>query len=89
MSSQACATEVVRAGTSPLNARDVDVLRLLAEGRSTGQIAASLSVSSNTARTRIRRVQRKLDVGDRTAAVRAAEELVLLLIPRPRGPVAG
>jgi LuxR family transcriptional regulator, maltose regulon positive regulatory protein len=89
VSHEACVTEVARADPRPLNARDVDVLRLLAEGRSTGQIAASLSVSRNTARTRIRRVQRKLDVRDRTAAVHAAEELVLLLIPRPRGPVAG
>ena len=42
--------------------RDVAVLRLLADGRSTGEIAARLSVSSNTARTNIRRVQKKLDV---------------------------
>jgi DNA-binding NarL/FixJ family response regulator len=65
----------------------MDVLRFLAEGRSTGQIAASLSVSSNTARTRIRRVQRKLEVDDRAAAVRAAGNLGLVGIPRPRRPL--
>jgi DNA-binding NarL/FixJ family response regulator len=84
VSQEPCVREVVRPDPRPLNARDVDVLRLLAEGRSTGQIAASLSVSSNTARTNIRRVQRKLDVADRTAAARAAEERGLLRIPRPR-----
>jgi DNA-binding NarL/FixJ family response regulator len=70
-----------------LTPRDMDVLRLLAEGRSTGQIAAALSVSTNTARTRIRRVSGKLDVRDRSAAVRAAGELGLLPIPRPRRPM--
>jgi DNA-binding NarL/FixJ family response regulator len=69
-----------------LNPRDVEVLRLLAAGRSTGQIAAALSVSSNTARTRIRRVGRKLDVSERSAAVRAAGDLGLVPIPRPRRP---
>jgi DNA-binding NarL/FixJ family response regulator len=67
-----------------LNPRDVDVLRLLGEGRSTGQIAVSLSVSRNTARTRIRRLQVRLDVSDRAAVVRAAETLEVPDIPRPR-----
>ena len=69
-----------------LNPRDVEVLRLLAAGRSTGQIATALSVSSNTARTRIRRVERKLVVSERSAAVRAADDLGLLGIPQPRRP---
>lgn len=58
-----------------LTARDRQVLAHLAEGRSTAGIAAALSVTGNTARTRIRRVERKLDVRDRAAAVRAAREL--------------
>ena len=70
-----------------LNPRDLHLLRLLAEGRSTGQIAVALSVSTNTARTRIRRVQAKLDVRDRSAAVRAASDHGVPGIPRPRGPV--
>ena len=69
-----------------LNPRDVEVLRLLAAGRSTGEIAAALSVSRNTARTRIRRVERKLDVSERSAAVQAADDLGLIGIPRPRRP---
>jgi DNA-binding NarL/FixJ family response regulator len=69
---------------SALNRRDVQVLRCLADGKSTAQIAAVLSVSSNTVRTRIRRIQGKLDVADREATVRAASDLGVLGIPRPR-----
>jgi ATP/maltotriose-dependent transcriptional regulator MalT len=61
-----------------LNARDLQVLGCLAEGGSTARIASALSVSRNTARTRIRRVQGKFDVTDRAAAVRAARELGVL-----------
>ena len=88
MSQRSSVTDDVR--PEPLRTfspRDIDVLRLLVEGRSTGQIAASLSISSNTVRTRIRRVQGKLQVRDRAAAVRAAGELGLLPIPLPRRPV--
>jgi DNA-binding CsgD family transcriptional regulator len=78
------------AEVTALNGRDIQVLRCLADGRSTAQIAAQLSISGNTARTRIRRVQAKLDVADRAAAVRAArhlgvlEILDVLGIPQPR-----
>ncbi|WP_436693996.1 MULTISPECIES: response regulator transcription factor [unclassified Geodermatophilus] len=72
------------APASALNRRDLEVLSHLARGRSTAQIASSLSVSSNTARTRIRRVQSKLDVAGRGAAVQAAQHLgVLAIVPRP------
>ena len=60
--------------TTTLNSRDLLVLEGLAEGRSTAAIAADLSISSNTARTRIRKVQRKFGVTDRAATVRAARE---------------
>jgi DNA-binding CsgD family transcriptional regulator len=60
------------------------VLSSLARGRSTAQIASSLSVSRNTARTKIRRVQAKLRVAGRDAAVRAAQDIgVLAVVPRP------
>jgi DNA-binding CsgD family transcriptional regulator len=72
---------------SVLNGRDVAVLRCLADGQSTAQIAVSLSVTSNTARTRIRRLEFKLDVSGRGAAVRAAQDLGVLRVPRPRHPI--
>jgi DNA-binding CsgD family transcriptional regulator len=78
----------VRSGrVASLNGRDVEVLRCLADGRSTSEIAGLLDVSSNTARTRIRRVQARLDVTDRAAAVRTAQDLGVVGIPRPRRPL--
>ena len=79
---------VVRSGSAlPLSNRDVELLRCLADGKSTAQIAAVLAVSRNTARTRIRRVQGKLEVAGRDAAVRTAQDLGVLGIPRPRRPI--
>ena len=73
---------------SALNPRDIQVLTCLADGDSIAQIATALSVSRNTVRTRIRRIQGKLDVADREATVRAAEHLGIVHIPRPRPPVS-
>jgi DNA-binding CsgD family transcriptional regulator len=63
------------AGGSPaLTDRDVELLRYMADGRSTAQIAAAMSVTNNTARTRIRRVQGKLAASGRRQVVAAARE---------------
>jgi LuxR family maltose regulon positive regulatory protein len=79
MTQRSCVVEPSsEAVTATLNARDLLVIECLVEGRSTARIASVLSVSRNTARTRIRRVQRKLDVTDRAAAVRAARDLGVL-----------
>ena len=58
-----------------LTDRDRELLRHLAEGRSTARIAAAMSVTGNTARTRIRRLQGKLDAPDRRRVVVAARDL--------------
>jgi ATP/maltotriose-dependent transcriptional regulator MalT len=71
-----------------LNHRDIQVLTCLADGESIAQIATVLSVSRNTVRTRIRRIQGKLDVADREATVRAAHHLGIGHIPRPRRPIS-
>ena len=60
-------------GAPNLNARDVELLRHLAAGRSTSQIAAAMAISGNTVRTRIHRVTAKLAVTTRAEAVTAAE----------------
>jgi DNA-binding CsgD family transcriptional regulator len=65
-------------GRPVLSVREVDALRLLAEGRSTAQIAAAMSISLNTARTRIRRLRAKLDVTDRQQVVPRARHCGLL-----------
>jgi DNA-binding CsgD family transcriptional regulator len=61
-----------------LNPRDREVLRQLAAGGSTAQIARALSVSSNTARTRIRRISAKLAVTGRHDVVDTARVLGLV-----------
>jgi two-component system response regulator DesR len=61
-----------------LNERDVEVLRLLADGRSTAGIAVAMAITPNTVRTRIRRVLRQLDVIRRDEVVRRARELGII-----------
>ena len=61
-----------------LSTRDRVLLEHLARGDSTRQIALALSVSRNTARTRIRRVAAKLGMPDRGRLTRAAHDLVLI-----------
>jgi LuxR family maltose regulon positive regulatory protein len=62
----------------PLSERELDVLRLLRSDLSGPDIARELMVSLNTMRTHTKNIYTKLDVNDRRAAVRRAEELDLL-----------
>jgi DNA-binding NarL/FixJ family response regulator len=52
-----------------LTAREVDVLRLIAEGNSNGRIAKHLSISEETVKAHVRSLLSKLDANDRTHAV--------------------
>jgi DNA-binding CsgD family transcriptional regulator len=51
-----------------LTPREMEVLRLLVEGRSNQEIAAALFVSHRTARTHVANILAKLGLGSRTAA---------------------
>lgn len=56
----------------PLSNREMEVLRLLVDGRSNQQIATQLVISLATAKTHVRNILNKLAVDDRTqAAVQA------------------
>jgi PAS domain S-box-containing protein len=55
-----------------LTPRQVEVLRLLEQGRSTKQIAAELHLSSETVRNHVRRLLQALGVNSRLEAVAAA-----------------
>jgi PAS domain S-box-containing protein len=55
-----------------LTPRQVEVLRLLEQGRSTKQIAAELHLSTETVRNHIRRLLQSLGVNSRLEAVAAA-----------------
>jgi DNA-binding CsgD family transcriptional regulator len=61
-----------------LSARERQALHLLADGRSTAQIAAAMSISPNTVRARIHHLRAKLDVRDRQHLVPRARDLGLL-----------
>ena len=52
----------------PLTEREVDVLRLIAQGRSNGEIASSLKVSEGTVRTHVSSILAKLHLASRTQA---------------------
>jgi two-component system NarL family response regulator len=58
-----------RAAQPPLTDRELQVLELLAEGQRNKEIAATLSISEDTARTHIKSIFFKFNVHDRTAAL--------------------
>jgi DNA-binding NarL/FixJ family response regulator len=58
-----------------LTARELDVLRLLAEGLSHDQIGGRLAISSETVRTHVRKATRRLGASTRTHAVATALRL--------------
>jgi DNA-binding NarL/FixJ family response regulator len=61
-----------RATQAPLSAREVEVVQLIAQGLRNKEIATALHITEETAKVHVRRVFAKLDVNDRTAAVRVA-----------------
>ena len=70
------ASTLVRQVRSPappaLSARETQVLRLVARGRTNADIGRELFISEATVKTHLLRVFNKLDVADRTAAVTTA-----------------
>ncbi len=73
------------AGAAPLpnglTPRELEVLRLVARGKTNQEIAEGLFISKATAKVHVRRIISKLGVSDRTQAVVRALELGLA--PRP------
>jgi excisionase family DNA binding protein len=62
----------------PLSSRELEVLRLVADGLSNREVAAALYIGQGTVRAHLTNVYGKLDVGSRTAAVAAARRRGLL-----------
>ncbi|WP_144126892.1 response regulator [Catellatospora sichuanensis] len=62
----------------PLSERELDVLRLLADGRSNREIAAALFLAEGTVKNHVSGVLAKLDARDRTQAALRARALGLL-----------
>ncbi len=62
----------------PLTDREVDVLRLMAEGLKYEEIAARLFISVNTVRSHVKVIYGKLNVNNRTKAIAQARQLQLV-----------
>lgn len=61
-----------------LSDREVDVLKCLARGQTTSQIASSLFISENTVKTHIRHILEKMEVNNRAEAVARASQMDLI-----------
>jgi ATP/maltotriose-dependent transcriptional regulator MalT len=68
----------------PVSPGELKVLRYLPTTLSLPEIAGELSVSTNTVNTHLRSIYAKLQVRDRSSAVRRARELRLLSAGRMR-----
>ena len=64
-----------------LTTREVEVLRLVARGWTNERIAGELFLSPRTVQTHLTNVYRKVDVDNRTEAVRRAVELEIVTRP--------
>jgi DNA-binding NarL/FixJ family response regulator len=73
----------VPAALSALTSREVDVFRLLAQGRSNVEIARDLVVEENTVKTHVSRILMRLNLRDRVQAVVLAYESGFIT-PEPR-----
>ncbi|MFE9652994.1 response regulator [Micromonospora sp. NPDC006431] len=70
----------VRTPADPLSARELEVLRLIAEGATNREAAARLFISEATVKSHVLHIYTKLGVNDRAAAVAAAFRRGLLTL---------
>jgi DNA-binding NarL/FixJ family response regulator len=67
--SPALASEMAEhAGTESLTPREIDVLKLIAGGNANKEIAAQLSITEETVKSRVKNILSKLNANDRTHA---------------------
>lgn len=77
-SAAAIAAQLRQPETEALSARELEVLRLVAEGLSNPEIAKRLFVAPSTIKTHLERAYGKLGVNDRAAAIAQAKDRKLL-----------
>ena len=61
-----------------LSSRELEVLKCLAGGKTTGQISSELFISENTVKTHVRHILEKLEAANRAEAVSKAIQLSLI-----------
>ena len=66
--------EQPKKGEPPVSRRELDVLRLMGQGKSNRQIADKLAISERTVKFHVSSILSKLDVKNRTAAVLKATQ---------------
>jgi len=69
MSSDVAAQVAEHSGEEGLTPREIDVLRLIAAGNANKEIAAQLSITEETVKSRVKNILGKLGASDRTHAV--------------------
>jgi DNA-binding NarL/FixJ family response regulator len=69
MSPEVAAEVAAYAGDQTLTVREIDVLRLIAAGCANKEIAAQLSITEDTVKSRVKNILLKLGANDRTHAV--------------------
>lgn len=67
-------TEALHGPGNPLGARDVDILRLAARGRTPDEIAVALHLSPGTIRNNLAAINRKVGARNRIEAIRIAAD---------------
>ncbi|HEX5692813.1 MAG TPA: response regulator transcription factor, partial [Roseiflexaceae bacterium] len=69
---------VAKSLIEPLSARELEVLRLIASGKSNAEIAQTLVIAISTVKTHTNSIFGKLQVTSRTQAIALARDLQLL-----------
>lgn len=64
--------------TEPLTAREIDILRMIAQGHNNREIATKLVITEGTVKNHVTSILSKLGVRDRTQAVLKAQDLRLV-----------
>jgi two-component system, NarL family, response regulator LiaR len=65
----------IRAARGPLTPREWEVMNLIVERRTTDEIAETLALSSETVRSHVKHILRKLDVRSREEAIEIAQRI--------------